>query len=104
LAHVASQHQGMMLVEGKRTYVFQLGDGRRATGQDFLQRVDWPWRDSPQEPGVRYARLMATSPTYGRVHGHYRRQPGPRSLLSVLPGDDLGGAASDSGLGPAELD
>ena len=32
-----------------------------------MQRVDWPWRDSPQESRVRYARLRATSPTYGRV-------------------------------------
>ena len=29
--------------------------------------MDWPWRDSPWEPQVRYARLGATSPTYGPV-------------------------------------
>jgi hypothetical protein len=29
--------------------------------------VDWPWRDSPWEPRVRYARLRANSPTYGPV-------------------------------------
>jgi hypothetical protein len=27
----------------------------------------WPWRQSEQVPGVRYARLRATSPTYGTV-------------------------------------
>jgi len=67
LAHVATQHQGLVLVEGKRTYIFQLSDGRRMTGQDCLTRADWPWRDSTQEPGVRYVRLTATSSTYGVV-------------------------------------
>jgi hypothetical protein len=27
----------------------------------------WPWRQHPWEPRVRYARLRATSPTYGKV-------------------------------------
>lgn len=67
LAHVATVQQGTLLVEGKRTYVFVLPDGRRVKGQDFLDRADWPWRDSGQMPGVRYARLTATSPSYGRV-------------------------------------
>jgi hypothetical protein len=31
------------------------------------QRREWPWRSSEQVPGVRYARLRATSPTYGAV-------------------------------------
>ena len=31
------------------------------------QSGDWPWRDSLQVPRVRYARLRATSPTYGAV-------------------------------------
>ena len=67
MAHVASHLQGLLLVEGKRTYVFHLRDGRRISGQDLLPWADWPWRDSPQVPGVRYVRLMATSATYGRV-------------------------------------
>jgi hypothetical protein len=36
-------------------------------GHDLQKPGDWPWRDSPQVPGVRYARLPATSPTYGAV-------------------------------------
>jgi len=36
-------------------------------GEDLLTPPDWPWRDSPQVPGRRYARLTATSATYGRV-------------------------------------
>jgi hypothetical protein len=31
------------------------------------QHREWPWRHSPQVPGVRYARLRARSPTYGAV-------------------------------------
>jgi hypothetical protein len=77
LAHVATQQQGLVLVEGKRVYVFQLLDGRRVTRQDFLSRADWPWRDSPQEPGGRYVRLTATSPTYTAVTVAIGDKPGP---------------------------
>ena len=36
-------------------------------GSDLQQASDWPWRYSEQVPGVRYARLRATSSTYGTV-------------------------------------
>ena len=65
--HVAMTHQGTFLVEGKSTYVFTLSNGRQVNGGDLQHQRDWPWRDSPQVPGVRYARLQATSPTYGAV-------------------------------------
>jgi hypothetical protein len=67
MRHVATIHQGTFLVEGKSTYVFDLPDGRQVKGHDLQQHRDWPWRDSEQVPGVRYARLRATSPTYGAV-------------------------------------
>jgi hypothetical protein len=41
--------------------------GRRVTGQDLLARTDWLWRDSLRVPGMRYARLTATNPSYGAV-------------------------------------
>jgi DDE superfamily endonuclease len=65
MRHVATTHEGTLLVEGKSTYVFELPDGRQVKGGDLQQASDWPWRESPQAPGVRYARLRATSPTYG---------------------------------------
>jgi hypothetical protein len=67
MRHVAMTHQGTFLVEGKRSYVFELPDGRQVKGYDLQQHHDWPWRSSEQVPGVRYARLRATSPTYGAV-------------------------------------
>jgi DDE superfamily endonuclease len=67
MRHVATTHQGTFLVEGKSTYVFKLPDGRQVKGHDLQQDRDWPWRYSEQVPGVRYARLRATSPTYGAV-------------------------------------
>jgi hypothetical protein len=67
LGHVHTHQQGTLVVEGKRRYVFTLPDGRRVTGEDLQTWPDWPWRESPQAPGLRYARLTATSPTYGRV-------------------------------------
>src|SRR5262249_60727387 len=63
--HVATAHQGTFLVEGKSTYSFELPDGRQVKGYDLQQDREWPWRLSAQVPGVRYARLRATSPTYG---------------------------------------
>src|SRR5262245_15908396 len=67
MRHVATTHGGTLLVEGKSTYTFALPDGRQVKGEDLQQQRDWPWRSSEQVPGVRYARLRATSPTYGAV-------------------------------------
>jgi hypothetical protein len=67
MCHVATTHQGTLLVEGKSTYVFKLPNGRQVKGHDLQQDRDWPWRHSEQVPGVRYVRLRATSPTYGAV-------------------------------------
>jgi hypothetical protein len=67
MRHVAITHEGTLLVEGKSTYVFELPDGRQVKGSDLQQHSNWPWRHSPQVPGMRYARLQATSPTYGEV-------------------------------------
>jgi hypothetical protein len=67
MRHVATTHEGTLLVEGKSTYVFELPDGRQVKGGDLQQASDWPWRYSEQVPGVRYARLRATSSTYGTV-------------------------------------
>jgi len=67
MRHVATMHQGTFLVEGKSPSVFELSDGRQVKGGDLQQQREWPWRHSPQVPGMRYARLRATSPTYGAV-------------------------------------
>jgi DDE superfamily endonuclease len=67
MRHVATTYQGTFLVEGKSTYVFELPDGRQVKGGDLQTQSDWPWRQSPQVPGMRYARLRATSATYGAV-------------------------------------
>jgi hypothetical protein len=67
MRHMATTHEGTFLVEGKRTYVFEVTDGRQVKGSDLRQPSAWPWRHSPQVPGVCYARLRATSPTYGAV-------------------------------------
>src|SRR5262245_29748333 len=67
MRHVAMTYHGTFLVEGKSIYGFTLPDGRQVKGDDLQHQHDWPWRDSPQVPGVRYARLQATRPTYGAV-------------------------------------
>lgn len=66
MTHVRQQHQGTLLVEGKSTYRFTVADGCQVHGHDLIARP-WRWRDHPWEPGVRYVRLPATSPTYGAV-------------------------------------
>src|SRR5689334_16869865 len=67
MRHVATTHEDTFLVEGKSTYTFDLPDGQQVKGHDLQQHRQWPWRSSEQVPGVRYARLRATSPTYGSV-------------------------------------
>jgi hypothetical protein len=67
MQHVGHTHQGTVLVEGKRSYTFTLADGRQITGQDLIEGQLWPWRQHPWEARVFYARLEATSPTYGAV-------------------------------------
>jgi hypothetical protein len=74
--HVATMHQGTFLVEGKSIYVFELPDGRQVKGHDLQQHHEWPWRYSEQVPGARYARLRATSPTYGAVTLIVLSEPG----------------------------
>jgi hypothetical protein len=67
MRHVCRQHAGLLVVEGKRSYVFTLSDGRWVKGCDFLAPSAWAWHDHPWEPRVRYARLRAQSPTYSAV-------------------------------------
>jgi hypothetical protein len=76
MCHVATTHQGTVLVEGKSTYTFALPDGHQVKGHDLQQDHDWPWRYSEQVPGVRYARLRAISPTYGAVTLIIVHEPG----------------------------
>ena len=76
LAPLAPHQHGTMVVEGKRPEVFPRPDGRRVTGQELVTRADWPWRDSLQLPGRRYARLTATSPTYGPGTVILGKEPG----------------------------
>ena len=54
-------------MEGKNTYTFALHDGREVQGSDLQQPSEWTWRESLHVPGVRYAWLRPTSPTYGAL-------------------------------------
>ena len=76
MAQVATRLHGTWWWRARARYVFQLPDGRRVTGQELLTRAHWPWRDSLQLPGMRYARLTATSPTYGPVTVVIVEEPG----------------------------
>jgi hypothetical protein len=94
MAHVRTQHQGTLLVEGKVSYTFTLADGQHVTGHDLIESESWPWRDHPWEPRVRYVRLQATSPTYGAVTVVMVDEPGQdrfslRCLETTLSGPVL---------------
>ena len=67
MRHVRDQHQGVLLVQGKSHYVFTLPGGRKIKGRDLIRDDAWPWRQSLDAPGYRYARLRAQSATYGDV-------------------------------------
>jgi DDE superfamily endonuclease len=85
LGHVHTHQQGALVVEGKRRYVFALPDGRRVTGADLRTQSDWPWRNSPQVRGLRYARLTAISATYGRVTLVLVDKPGKARFYVLCP-------------------
>jgi hypothetical protein len=89
MAPVATFQQGLLVVEGKTSYVFSLADGRRVKGHDLLTRVDWRWHDSGQLPGVRYARLTAISPTYGLITVVIVDQPGRDRYDLLCPATSL---------------
>jgi hypothetical protein len=91
MRHVTTTHQGTLLVEGKRTYVFTLADGRRCKGHDLQTHSDWPWRHSPQASGVCYARLRATSPTYGTVTLIVVEEPGEEQCYVMCLDTTIGG-------------
>jgi hypothetical protein len=65
--HVSTKHHGSLLVQGKSTYAFTLPSGHKVKGSDLTTGDQWPWRQSLQAPGCRYARLRARSATYGEV-------------------------------------
>jgi hypothetical protein len=67
MQYVGAQHQGALLVEGKQSYTFILADGHKVKGYDLIHGEGWQWRQSLWETGVFYARLRATSSTYGQV-------------------------------------
>jgi hypothetical protein len=67
MQHVHDVHQGIVLVEGKKSYTFTLADGQKITGHDLIHGKVRRWQQHPWEAGVRYARIRATSPTYGQV-------------------------------------
>ena len=104
MRHVAMTHQGTFLVEGKSTYVFALPDGRQVKGDDLQQQRDWPWRHSPQVPGVRYARLRATSPTYGAVTLIVVDEHGEEQFYVMCLETDHQCAAAHTGVEAAPLD
>jgi len=67
MQHAGCEHQGTVLFEGKKSYIFALADGRQVKGHEFIQGEAWPWRQHPWGPHIRYVRLRATSPTCGPV-------------------------------------
>ena len=104
MRHVTTAHEGTLLVEGKTTYVFELPDGRQVKGHDLQKPGDWPWRESPQVPGVRYVRLWATqSHLWGGDH-HYCPGAQRRSVLRDVSGDRHQFAAAHPGVEAAVLD
>ena len=104
MRHVATTHEGTFLVEGKSTYTFALPDGRQVKGHDLQQHHEWPWRQSEQVPGVRYARLRATSPTYGVVTLIVVGEPRGGAVLRDVSCHDHQWATAHPGVEAAPLD
>src|SRR5262249_23714484 len=56
-----------LLVNGKAAWVFYLDGGRRLEGKELFEEPSLQRRQSPQAPGMSYARVLANSPSFGRV-------------------------------------
>src|SRR5260370_16934938 len=67
MRYVAKAHQGTLLVQGKRSYIFTLEDGRKVKGADLVKTDNWSWQQSLHAPGCRYVRLHPRSRTYVQV-------------------------------------
>jgi hypothetical protein len=67
MRHVTDVHQGILLVQGKRSSTFTLPDGRKVNGADLVKADNWVWKRSLHAPGCRYVRLRAHRRTYGEV-------------------------------------
>ena len=78
MRHISNAPQGTLLVQGKSTYTFILDDGHKVKGSELVNGEEWPWRQSLDALGCRYARLRAKSATYGEV----------TLLLVDKPGED----------------
>ena len=61
MQHGPDTHHGIVLVEGKQSYVFPLPGGHQGKGPDLIHGEAWCWRAPPWEAGVRYVRLRAPS-------------------------------------------
>jgi hypothetical protein len=53
MPHVHDVHQGLVLVEGKKSYALTVADGQKITGHDLIQGKGRRWRPHPGEAGVR---------------------------------------------------
>lgn len=92
MAHVADTHQGTLRVQGKTTSTFSLEDGGKVKGAALIDEAhEWPFRQSLQAPAWRYARLQATSPTYGEVTGLLVDKPGEKRLYLLCVATPLQG-------------
>ena len=102
MRHVRDAHEGTFLVEGKASYFFTLPDGRQVKGHDLQQDQRVALAADRGRPGVRYARLRATSPTYGAVTLIVVDEPGEeRFYLMCLETDRAGHGSSGHGSGAA---
>src|SRR5258705_1818238 len=48
---VAKAQQGTLLVQGKRSSIFTLEDGRKVKGADVVKPDHWSWQQSLHAPG-----------------------------------------------------
>ena len=104
MRHVATTHQGTLLVEGKSTYVFELPNGRQVKGSDLQQSSTWPWRaQSPGSWGTLCTAAGHQSDLWNGDHHHYPGAQGG-SVLRDVSGDRTQLAAAHPGLEAAPLD
>jgi hypothetical protein len=83
--HIEQSWQGLMLWQGKGSWVFYLEDGRKIQGRQLYEAPGLAWRFHPEAAGLLYARLWARSPSFGRVLLTLVRPPLEKRFYLLCP-------------------
>jgi hypothetical protein len=85
MSYFSDFHEGLMLWQGKDSWVFYLHDGPKLKGKQLFEAPHLQWRFHPSLPGLLYARLRARSPSFGEVLLTLVKPPHDKPYYLICP-------------------